>query len=213
MTRFCLEAREGLCLVDRFSLQQPLRVDFVGGGYGYRLRRGGGRQEMLAKAVGAKPGLKVVDATAGHGRDAFLLAHLGCEVVLLERSPVIAALLRDGLERALAHEDTAEAAARMRLLQVEAVHHLAHSDEAPGVIVLDPMFPSRTKSALVKGEMQMLQRFLGTDEDTDALLEAALASGAGRVVVKRPLKAPVNYGKKPSYDLRGRSSRFDVFVQ
>ena len=83
-------------------------LDFVRGCSGYRTRRGGGRQQPLARAVGLRQGRspEVLDVTAGLGRDAFVLASLGCQVVLLERSPVIAALLFDALERALADGPT-----------------------------------------------------------------------------------------------------------
>ena len=58
---------------------------------------------MLAKAVGLKKGAcpDVIDCTAGLGRDAFVLASLGCRVVMLERVTVVHALLNDGLAQAL----------------------------------------------------------------------------------------------------------------
>ncbi|HAD42901.1 MAG TPA: 16S rRNA (guanine(1516)-N(2))-methyltransferase, partial [Plesiomonas shigelloides] len=73
-------------------------VDFVGGTMAHRRRFGGGRGEAVAKAVGIKKGYlpDVVDATAGLGRDAFVLASIGCRVRLLERHPVVAALLDGG---------------------------------------------------------------------------------------------------------------------
>ncbi|EGE7428423.1 class I SAM-dependent methyltransferase, partial [Escherichia coli] len=51
-------------------------VDFVGGAMAHRRKFGGGRGEAVAKAVGIKGDYlpDVVDATAGLGRDAFVLA-------------------------------------------------------------------------------------------------------------------------------------------
>ena len=77
----------------------PLYVDFVGGplGYARRVNRFG----LLFQAVGFRSGRPtVLDATAGLGRDAFRLAYHGCRVTALERSPILFALLQDGLERA-----------------------------------------------------------------------------------------------------------------
>lgn len=79
-----------------------IRVDFAGGTMAHRRRFGGGRGEAVAKAAGIKKSYlpSVVDATAGLGRDAFVLASLGCHVRMIERHPVVAALLDDGLQRA-----------------------------------------------------------------------------------------------------------------
>ena len=65
-----------------------LRVDFVSGAVAHRLRFGGGRGQALAKAMGLRAGKTpmIVDATAGLGRDSFLLASLGAQVVMIERS-------------------------------------------------------------------------------------------------------------------------------
>jgi 16S rRNA (guanine1516-N2)-methyltransferase len=82
----------------------PVRVDFLTGKAKHRLNYGGGKGQLLAKAVGInkRAGLKVLDATAGLGQDSFVLASLGCEVTLLERSPIVRALLIDGMQRGLA---------------------------------------------------------------------------------------------------------------
>ena len=66
-------------------------VDFVGGTMAHRRKFGGGRGEAVAKAVGIKGSAlpTVIDATAGLGRDAFVLAAIGCQVRLVERHPVV----------------------------------------------------------------------------------------------------------------------------
>lgn len=192
----------------------PVRVDWVGGAAGHRRQFGGGRGQMIAKAVGIQGGIRprVLDATAGLGRDAFVLASLGCEVQLLERQPVIAALLMDGLRRATAHPETATIAERMQLLSGDAIVQLqAWNTEAPQVIYLDPMFPHRDKSALVKKEMRLFRPLVGDDLDAPALLAAALDLASHRVVVKRPRKAPAVEGPSPSYSLEGKSSRYDIY--
>ncbi|WP_438943540.1 class I SAM-dependent methyltransferase [Pseudomonas zhanjiangensis] len=192
----------------------PVRVDFVEGAMAHRRQFGGGSGQMIAKAVGVQAGVRprVLDATAGLGRDAFVLASLGCPVTLIERQPLVAALLEDGLARALVDPEVAPIAARMQLLGGNAIELMAGwQEEPPQVIYLDPMFPHRDKSALVKKEMRLFRPFVGDDLDAPALLAAALALASHRVVVKRPRKAPAIEGAKPGYVLEGKSSRYDIY--
>ena len=208
---------EGLQFTDSSaSAPGAVRVDFLAGAVAHRCRFGGGSGQMIAKAVGVQPGVRpsVLDATAGLGRDAFVLAQLGCLMTLVERQPVIAALLEDGLRRAAGDADTAPIVQRMRLLRGNAVEIMRGWREIPPqVVYLDPMFPLRTKSALVKKEMRALRPLAGDDADAPALLDAALALASHRVVVKRPRQAPTLGGHEPSHVLAGRSSRFDVYAK
>lgn len=169
---------------------------------------------MIAKAVGIQAGIRplVLDATAGLGRDAFVLAELGCTVMLIERQPVIAALLEDGLLRAKDDPEVAGIVGQMHLLCGNAIDLMkSWSAEPPQVIYLDPMFPHRDKSALVKKEMRLFRPLVGDDDDAPALLQAALALATHRVVVKRSRKAPAITGEPPGYVLEGKSSRFDIY--
>ncbi|MHB0764224.1 class I SAM-dependent methyltransferase [Stutzerimonas sp. NM35] len=192
----------------------PVRVDFVEGGAAHRRQFGGGSGQMIAKAVGIQPGIRpsVLDATAGLGRDAFVLASLGCEMKLCERQPLIAALLEDGLARARQDSEVAPIVARMQLRQGDAIELMRQwQGEPPQVIYLDPMFPHREKSALVKKEMRLFRPFVGDDLDAASLLAQALTLASHRVVVKRPRKAPAIEGVKPGYSLEGKSSRYDIY--
>lgn len=97
----------------------------------------------------------VIDATAGLGRDAFVTASLGARVVMLERSPVVGALLRDALRRAHADPVVSAIAARMQLVVTDAVTFLETLTTRPGkfhpdVVYLDPMYPHTNKTALQK---------------------------------------------------------------
>lgn len=192
----------------------PVRVDFVSGALAHRRLFGGGAGQMVAKAVGLQPGVRpvVLDATAGLGRDAFVLAELGCAVTMIERQPVIAALLEDGLQRAQRDQEIAEIVARMQLIPGNAITLMQDwMDEPPQVIYLDPMFPHRDKSALVKKEMRLFRPLVGDDNDAPALLAAALKLASHRVVVKRARKAPAIAGSQPGYVLEGKSSRYDIY--
>nr|WP_191624245.1 class I SAM-dependent methyltransferase [Pseudomonas fluorescens] len=192
----------------------PVRVDFVEGGAAHRRLYGGGSGQMIAKAVGIAQGVRprVLDATAGLGKDAFVLASLGCDMSLIERQPLIGALLEDGLARGLEDFEVAPIVSRMRLLQGNSIEVMRNWEgEPPQVIYLDPMFPHREKTALVKKEMRLFRPLVGDDPDAPALLAAALALASHRVVVKRPRKAPCIEGPKPSHSLDGKSSRYDIY--
>ena len=194
--------------------QGDILVDFASGAATHRRKFGGGKAEGIAKAVGfnKKPGLTVIDATAGLGRDAFVLASLGAMVTLVERNPVVAALLADGLRRGARDPQTADwLPQRMQLVHLPALEAL-HSLPAPDVVFLDPMFPPREKSALVKKEMRAFHDVVGADDDADALLAPALALAKHRVVVKRPGYAEFLAGKKPTMSIEGKNNRFDVYV-
>lgn len=187
----------------------PVYVDFVGGALGHRVQFGGGRRQILGRAVGIQPKqtLKVLDVTAGLGRDAFILAHLGCEVTMLESSPIVAALLKDGLKRAqplrvcLAFKEI-NAVDYLKQLSVEAY---------PDVIYLDPMFPPLKKSAKVKKEMRVLKRVVGEDQDSKAILTLARQKVTKRVVVKRHRSLPGLTEYPPDLVFEGKTSRFDIY--
>ncbi|OJA05494.1 class I SAM-dependent methyltransferase [Halomonas sp. QHL1] len=214
-----VQGEHGLVLVgDEKRYGKPLSVDFVAGKAAHRRRFGGGRGQLVAKACGLAKGVSpsIVDATAGLGRDAFVLAGLGAQVLLIERVAAIAALLEDGLKRASRHSDTAAIAARMTLRHGDAAQSLAElvtsAHFSPQVIHLDPMFPHREQSALVKKEMRLFRELAGDDNDAPRLLEAALDVATHRVVVKRPRKAPPIAGPAPQHTLEGKTSRYDLYV-
>ena len=191
-----------------------LRVDFVSGAVGHRLRFGGGRGQDLPKAMGLRAGKTptIIDATAGLGRDAFLLASLGAHVTLIERSAQMHALLSDGMARAQDEGgEFAEIIARMTLLHGDARALLPElNGEA---ILIDPMHPPRKNSALVKRELRQVREIVGTDEDAADLLRVALVSASKRVVLKWPAKADPIEGVQPcSHQILGKSTRYDVFM-
>lgn len=194
----------------------PLFVDFVEGASRHRRLYGGGKGQAIARAVGLKKLGKpdVADLTAGLGRDAFVLASLGCRVIMVERSPVVHALLRDGLKRALACDDASvsEIASRMSLVHADGLDWLAGQGDAIDVVYLDPMFPERRKSAKVKKAMRFFHDIVGDDRDADSLLEPARLASRRRVVVKRPAKAPYLCDRQPAWSVDGKSTRFDLYI-
>jgi 16S rRNA (guanine1516-N2)-methyltransferase len=197
------------------SLQQTgarapgaVAVDF--GSSSMRHRRGAGHNELLGRAVGLgkKPGVRVLDATAG----------LGSRVRMSEREPVFASLLRSGMQRAGNSPDAWLQQVLQRLsLHVGDVRNLAAETLAGvDVVYLDPIFPPRGKSAAVKKEMALFQLLLhgdDSDDDADELLLWALAQDVARVVVKRPPRAPSLANRQPSHHIAGKAVRYDVYVR
>ena len=216
-----LVGEDGLSLFpSNRRLHGPIRVDFMLGSNNHRRRFGGGNGQAIAKAVGVSGRFlpRVLDLTAGLGGDGFVLASLGCRVSLVERHPLICSLLRDGINRAREEGESdpsiRDLMNRLDLIECDSLEILSDItiDQRPDVIYLDPMFPHRKKSAKVKKEMQAFQYIVGSDIDSDGLLERALEIARYRVVIKRPSVAKFLGDKKPTYSLEGKSTRFDIFA-
>ena len=171
-------------------------------------------RELLVRAarVRGAEAPTAVDATAGLGEDSLLLAAAGFTVTMFEKDPVIAALLRDALERAANEPQLAGVVARMTLVEGDSVAGLRELGFSPDVVFLDPMFPERTKSAAVKKKFQLLHHLERPCDNEDELLDAALAARPRRIVIKRPPKGPWLAGVKPSHSLAGKAVRYDVIV-
>jgi 16S rRNA (guanine1516-N2)-methyltransferase len=177
----------------------------------------GGRlqHEKLLRAVRFREdvhGMLAVDATAGLGEDSFILAAAGFSVLMCEYNPVIAALLRDALDRARTDPDIGEIARRMELREGSSIDILGSLGWKPDVIYLDPMFPARTKSSLVKKKFQLLQQLEPPCSDSDALLEAAIKARPHKIIIKRPAKGPYLADIKPDYSLSGKAIRYDCIL-
>ncbi|MCX4187961.1 class I SAM-dependent methyltransferase [Methylophaga sp. OBS4] len=198
------------------DLGKPVAIDFETGKYDHRRKFGGGRGQPLAKAIGLKKGQlpTVIDATAGFARDAFVIASLGCQITMLERSLLMSILIEDAVSRAATHAEITDIAARMRIIHCDAIFYLQQLPvgDYPDVVYMDPMYPSRDKSALVKKEMQLLHRLIGADTDSSPLLTAAREVARKRVVVKRPKGADFIGGAKPSVSIESKNTRYDVYV-
>lgn len=197
----------------RFS---TVMVDFTTGKSRHRRIFGNNKDSDLVAAIGSST-CTILDATAGLGQDSYILASLGCSVTLCERNPIIRTLLQDGLRRGTACPETAGVIANMTLLPTDALLVLSQladsrlTDKQPDVIYLDPMYPERNKSALVKKEMRWLRSCVGDDLDAAAVLEHALPVAKNRVVVKRMKNAPLLGNQEPSCSVAGKTVRFDIY--
>lgn len=193
---------------------EPLTLDWSTAEMRRRIQ--GGRRQLLARALGLhhRPGLRIVDATGGLGRDGFTLAALGASVALIERHPLMVQLLQDARRRVLEGRDARlrAAAARVQIVEADARAWLARRPAGFDAVHLDPMYPDDGKRALPQKAMQMLADLTGGDADAGELLAAALASGIPRVAVKRPVKAPPLGARRIDLEMRGTQARYDVYL-
>ncbi len=218
--RYYLEFKDAeICLksIDR-NKHGPILSDFLSKSLIYRRVSQGHKKEAILRAAGVTDNRRphVIDLTAGLGDDAFILASSGCRVTLIERNPVIFTLLENGFDRAgscaVYDAGISDIVKRMKLVFMDASNFLKNHTELSDVIYLDPMYQKRRKSAAVRKEMQAFQMVVGGDEDAPKLLNFALKKARYRVVVKRPLKAPFLANSEPSFSIKGKTTRFDVFV-
>ena len=202
--RLSVTADKLVLLVQHFS---PLFVDFNHARW--QKRRDAGKKQGLVQACKPVNGLRIIDATAGWGRDAAILASFGAEVLMIERQPILAALLADGL-----HRLTTDSAMKKRLslVNMDAKNYLQTLavTDYPDVIYIDPMHPMRQKSALVKKDMQVLQQFVGVDHDAEQLINIAITRARQCVVVKWPQRLPALI--TPNRTIEGKTVRFDVYI-
>lgn len=163
--------------------------------------------------------LTALDATAGLGEDSFLLAAAGFRVSMYERDPMIFALLEDALRRAGSDPDTAPIASRMTAVPGDSIEYMkklaegiSDAEGPPDIIYLDPMFPARKKSGLIKKKFQILQQLEAPETDGEALIKAAIDASPRRIIVKRPAKAPGLGGVRADYSIKGDVIRYDCII-
>ena len=194
-----------------------VKVDFTAGASAHRRKFGGGLGQDIAKALGITGQYRpsIVDTTAGLGRDTFVMATLGCDVIAIERNPGVAALLQDGLQRALYDPEASPIVQRIQFQHGTSREFLlaCRHTFAADVIYIDPMFEhTGRQTAKVKKDMQAFRQLVGEDSDGDELLITALEKARCRVVVKRARKAAPLANKTPSYSISGKANRYDIYA-
>lgn len=188
-----------LCLV--VANFKPMCIDFVD--RVSKLKLANYKTHGLIKACKPAKGVRILDATAGWGRDALILAAFGASVTMLERNPYMHSLLEDALKRL-----PSDIGLKLSLCHVDAFQFIKNITDEFDVIYIDPMHPTRKKSALVKKDLQIMQSFISPDEDARELIAHALKRT--KTVVKWPQKqAPL---LPPSHQINGKTVRFDVYV-
>lgn len=215
----CVDA-EGLWLCANGMKMQPDWKAEVG-----RLKRASLKSEMIARACNLAEKPDLIDATAGLGHDSLLMAHLGAQVTLVERHPILFTLLESTKQYAENDAFLQPIVARINLVFSDSADYLKQQIEQSkcvDVVYLDPMFPQRDqnqnaikKQAQVKKQMQLLHMLLPEDGEMDLgdhLLGLAKQM-AKRVVVKRPRLAVFLDDQKPEHQWQGDACRFDAYFQ
>ena len=172
-------------------------------------RRVRGRS-LLQRACGDVSGRRVFDAMGGWGVDALVLAAHGASVCVVERQPLLHLLTLDLCRRAEVAGLIAAGAVTPLLADAWPLLTTDVAQYPADIVYLDPMFPLRRKGALPGKRLQWLaQLACEPPAELGPWIDAGLASGAQRTVLKRRLKGPVV--RTPAWSLRGRTSRFDVY--
>ena len=163
-------------------------------------------KELLARAVGVKPGIrpKILDLTGGLLGDTLLFLSFGCEVITLERHPVIAFLIESALKNA--HHPAVNC---LTFVPMDAETYLAQKN-IPEVVFFDPMFEDANSKALPKKEMRIFRSFVGPDQDALKVFHWARELNPKRLVVKRP-RLSVELGEVPQIKFEGKATRYDVY--
>jgi 16S rRNA (guanine1516-N2)-methyltransferase len=167
-----------------------------------RSRAGGTLRQPLIKAIGIRhrdDRPTVIDATAGFGEDAHVLASFGCHITAIERHGIVATMLREAMQRAGSDVEVIHADACVVLPQL-----------AAEVVYLDPMYPVGRKTAQRK-PLRALRLLVGDGDDGTALFDAARCAATKRIVVKRPLRAAPLVGA-PHHTHEGKAVRYDVYL-
>ena len=204
-----------------------LTIDFLERNFFLRVKSPSINHENLVRAVKGRKvfsdPLYVLDATAGLGRDAFLLAASGCNVIAIEKIKVIFFLLEEALKNISLTEDSfSTIVKRLEFKNGDSIKYMDElSGRLPDVIYLDPMYISTTsrglkKTALTKKSIKILQDVYSFQVESggkknNSILKSALSIAKRKVVVKRPPHSDFLEGIKPSSSLIGKTARFDIY--
>ncbi|QIQ42138.1 MAG: class I SAM-dependent methyltransferase [Buchnera aphidicola (Microlophium carnosum)] len=206
---------DSLELYNRENIKQKsIKVDFTSKKNNYRCFHFRKKNEVLYKVAGIKTSYFpfILDATAGLGSDAFIFSFLGCQVMMIERHPIAAALLKDGLQRGYKDKKIGHwLKKRLHLMINDSSNMLKIPILKPDVIYLDPMYPLHDKKSLPKKDMQFFRKLIGHDHDSEVLLNASRKLAKNRIVVKRPCYANPLSKDKADFIIATKNHRFDIY--
>ena len=196
-----------LYLKDCNNIAKPIYVDFT---------EYNKVSNELVKACGIskKNKINILDCTAGLCKDSFILANTNCNVIAIEKNNIVFALLQDGFERGYTNENIKKVLNNITLYNDDSVNFLKKTDKEFDCIYLDPMFDKSKKSRLVKKEMQFFHNLIEENDNKQDLFYLALEKTKNRVVVKRPLHSEFLINNiKPSFQVKGKTIRYDVYIK
>ncbi len=207
---------QGLSIAASNDTDSRVYINFSTGKSAHRRKFGGGVHQTIARAVGLNKNknLKIIDATGGLARDAFVLASLGAELNILEQSPILCVLIEDALNAGARDPDIAAIIQRMNIQNCNSVDALCGVRlwKYADVVYMDPMYPNRQKNAAVKKDMQLLHLLIGPDSRAEDLLGSAMSAARKRVVVKRPTKAPPLSTHRLAGNVASKNTRYDIYT-
>lgn len=182
-------------------------VDFLKGRLAHRSQQHiNGENLVKACRIKGKQHVTILDATCGFGKDAFLLSCAGFQVQAAESHPVVSALLKDAILR-MQHA-TGDKPFTLHSSWAQSITF----NTPIQVIYLDPMFPEREKSAAVKKDMQLFHRLHSESaQEIERLFSWAMSLASNKVVIKRPAKSNIVTTNPPTYQIKGKACRFDVY--
>lgn len=192
--------------------------DFANPSLIHRIKYGGGGRQAIAKAIHSKnkKNLNIIDATAGLGTDTLVLASLNCQVYAIERNIKIADLLKKRLLAAKHHVFLASFIKNITIITGDSrsiiPKIIQHNQFIPDVIYLDPMFPTKKKTAAPNKQIQLLQSIIHEEPCEEELLTICLNYNRSRIVVKRPRISAYLKNIKPNFSLIGKANRFDIYL-
>lgn len=168
----------------------------------------------LLKACGINnKKINILDCTAGLGRDSFILACTGCFLTALENNPVVYALLKDGIERGLKNDCISSVIKNIELINQDSIDYMKNIKKDFYCIYLDPMFDKSKKNRLVKKEMQIFHNLID-NTNNEILFNLAFEKTQNRVVVKRSLHSELIINNiKPSFQIKGKTIRYDIYIK
>lgn len=193
-----------------------------------RIVTAGRKSELLLQAAKITSSSKVLDATAGFGHDALILASSGANVTLLEKLPMMALLLTAEQFRMSHEKNWQKLMARLQIyaMDLQAFYQSQNKAQADfDVVYLDPMFPEDSyldaksgRGAQVNKRMQALHHIAPPptlSEESELLANAkALLINPNktcRVIVKRPKQAPFLAKTTPDDSWQNDAVRFDAY--
>ncbi|WP_119343816.1 class I SAM-dependent methyltransferase [Facilibium subflavum] len=191
-----------------------LNVDFTSQDIQQRINPQTAKPGIIKAVEGKKKkALHILDMTAGLGTDSFTLAARGHTVISIEENPYVFCLLKDGLFRANKNPQLTHIAEKITIVNQNAIIHTKEMTTTFDIIYLDPMFPSRKKSAKVKKNMQLLHQLVQTSPDNDTMLfEQAKKLPHAKIIVKRPRHSDFLGQKTPTSQIIGKANRFDIYA-
>ncbi len=168
----------------------------------------------LLKACGInnKNKIKILDCTAGFAKDAFALANSNSKIISIEKNKIIFDLIENAVERGNKNIYIKNILDKITFLNMDSINFLENSKEIFDCIYLDPMFEESKKSRLVKKNMQIFHK-LTNNSDNERLFNLALEKANERIVIKRALYNDFLMNKKPNFQIKQKTIRFDIYLK